>query len=59
MATKCVDYLLKNVQEKEEELKEPTLEDMERDGLFQNAIEGLEEIKKNAQATKEMENDTK
>lgn len=58
MATKCVEYLLKNVQEKEEELKEPTLEDMERDGLFQNAIEGLEEIKKNVQAIKEMENDT-
>ena len=32
---------------------------MERDGLFQNAIEGIEEIKKNVQAIKEMENDTK
>ena len=59
MAKKCVEYHREIIQEKEEELKEPTLEDMERDGLFQNAIEGLEEIKKNVQAIKEMENDTK
>lgn len=59
MATKCVEFLRESIQEKEEELKEPTLEDMERDGLFQNAIEGIEEIKKNVQAIKEMENDTK